>query len=664
MDSITMAALAREGFLPGYGLESGSLVGTAEPPIMTQGLDDFDLPRPPSIALREYVPGNAIYANGFRFVPRRFQLSADDTLRFRVSIQEQVVTEAGRDRETAPLADHEIRAVPVCDVSMPSQSQISDEEDFRFQMSVATYASDKGYHRGGEAWSWGDLDLRFRRGLQLRLVNVGPRKEVQQTRLGYPLCLVCGQSHSPFASKKSRQDFEERHLERCKHAVLPTGFYADVEVDVFGIHEARDRQVAFSFMESLRMGASRVLDMEVEDLQLLALGHAGQDRVDVLLYDPMPGGSGLLEHLTERWEEVRTAALELVEQCPSACETACIDCLQTYRNRFYHEFLDRHEAAQIWNGATGPLIAVRTIPENVRRTSTTAGQPQTYIEDRFKEFLSRAGMPDPICQQTVDLGGGRHTIPDFFFPCEDEDEPGVCVYLDGMSAHIHGNDEQAQKDQFLRGKLRELDYEVVVVRSSEIDDPEAVVKHIARIAKYVVGKLKSKQLKQDRSWLAASPAAEKGHQGLRLVRCDEGDEGAIPVYDLKIAAGAFSIGQSPDAAGHVLVVGARARAGLFVAQVVGDSMNKIAPKGAWCLWQNLRAASVGGPSSGESLVVRRPDGLDPELGQFTFKRLSESDTGRRLVPVSTEPSHRPIQVSDELEPIARLVAVLAGTPSD
>ena len=57
---------------------------TAEPPRLTQGLSDFTLPRAPSIALREYVPGNAIYANGFRFVPRHFQLTPDDTLRFRV----------------------------------------------------------------------------------------------------------------------------------------------------------------------------------------------------------------------------------------------------------------------------------------------------------------------------------------------------------------------------------------------------------------------------------------------------------------------------------------------------------------------------------------------------------------------------------------------------
>lgn len=73
-----------------------------------------------------------------------------------------------------------------------------------------------------------------------------------------------------------------------------------------------DRKLGFSIAEAVRMGAARVLDMEIEDLHLLALGHVGEDTCDVLLYDPMPGGSGLLEHLSARWEEVRGAALELL----------------------------------------------------------------------------------------------------------------------------------------------------------------------------------------------------------------------------------------------------------------------------------------------------------------------------------------------------------------
>src|SRR5690606_10972737 len=143
---------------------------------------------------------------------------------------------------------------------------------------------------------------------------------------------------------------------------------------VLGLHGVEDRTMGFSVVEALRMGASRVLDMEIEDLQLLALGHIGEDSCDVLLDDPMPGGSGLLGHLAERWEEVRTAAIELLVQCPAACESSCIDCLQTYRNRFYHEYLDRHVAAPILEVATGPLVEVHPIAEQLPKTQSTTGQ--------------------------------------------------------------------------------------------------------------------------------------------------------------------------------------------------------------------------------------------------------------------------------------------------
>lgn len=699
-DSETMGALAREGFLPGYGLESGSIIGTAEPPRMTEGLDDFDLPRPPTLALREYVPGNAIYANGFRFVPRRFLLTPEETLRFRVVVDQQVVQEVGTDAANAPLAEQELRAVPVCDVILPSQSQISDEEEFRFQMPVATYGNDRGYHRGGMAWSWGGLNIRFRRGVQLRLVNVGPRMEVAKTRLGFPLCLACGQSHSPFASRKSREEFEKLHLERCGHVVQPTGFFADVEVDVLGIHDIDDRKMGFSVVEALRMGAARVLDMEVEDLQLLSVGHAGQGTCDVLLYDPMPGGSGLLEHLAERWGEVRDASLELLTQCPSACESACIDCLHTYRNRFYHEYLDRHVAAQVFEGAMGPLVEVHPIPENLPKTQSTAGQGQTHIENRFKQFLSQAGLPDPLCQHRIDLGAGYgSTIPDFHYLGEDEDEPGICIYLDGMAGHIHGNPEQAEKDRAIRAKLDSLGYEVVVVRSFELDDKDAVVRAIARIAKYLVGKERQREVKEDTSWFERAAAAAvgtapaptmtviEGGRGigrptaesgggfpLRLVQPTAGEQyvTCVPLIPLKVAAGAFGDTQEPangDWQWVVLEGGTRPAPGLFVAQVVGESMNRRIPSGAWCLWR----ANPVGSRQGRVVLAQHRNIEDPELGGRYTVKVYESDKVAtedgswrhgvvRLKPDSNDPTFEPIVLEaleeGDLRIIAELVEVL------
>jgi len=661
-DSDTMGALAREGFLPGYGLEAGSIIGTAEPPRMTYGLSDFDLPRAPTLALREYVPGNAIYANGFRFVPRRFQLVPEETMRFRIDTERQVVKELGVSAVAATLGELEIRAVPVCDVILPSQSQISDEEDFRFQMPVAIYATERGFHRGGDAWSWGELDLRSRRGLHVRMVNVGPRAEVTKGNVGYQLCLACGQSQSPYSSSRAREEFETKHRDRCGHRIEPTGFFADVEVDVLGLHGLDDRVLAFSVIESLRMGASRVLDMEIEDLQIVAIGHAGSDLVDLLLYDPMPGGSGLLEQLTARWEEVRVAALQLVEECRGACERSCIDCLQTYRNRFYHPHLNRHRAAEALKASSGQLQHVYPIPENLPRTSSTTGQPQTAIEQRFKRFLTAAGLPDPLAQRRIELGTNLYTIPDFFYPGEESDEPGICIYLDGMSGHIHGNPEQAEKDRFLRERLRTHGYEVVEVRSFELDDKNAVVAAIARVAKYLVGKDKQRSLRENTAWFEQASASAKVRMGrvLRLVRVAQRTLDAVPIIDLRVAAGAFSESRIPDEIGFARVEGTLLHAGHFIAQVVGDSMNELAPDGAWCLWEHLGTAKAAPPAPGQNLLVRRSDQRDPDFGEYTFKSLMEGPEGRYLSPRSTNKSHRkiPLPRDAEVHAVARFVAVL------
>jgi phage repressor protein C with HTH and peptisase S24 domain len=129
---------------------------------------------------------------------------------------------------------------------------------------------------------------------------------------------------------------------------------------------------------------------------------------------------------------------------------------------------------------------------------------------------------------------------------------------------------------------------------------------------------------------------------------------------LRIAAGAFSQGQIPEPLGWARVEGLSPRQGLFIAQVVGDSMNEIASHGAWCVWEHLRAAGVAPPAPGQNLVVRRADANDPELGEYTFKQLVEGPDGRYLVPRSTNPMHRRMALVGDagVEAIARWVAVL------
>jgi hypothetical protein len=121
------------------------------------------------------------------------------------------------------------------------------------------------------------------------------------------------------------------------------------------------------------MAAALVLDMTMEDLQILVIGHVDRDEVDAILWDPMPGGSGLLDQICGRFADVVAAAKAIVRDCPSACESSCIDCLQTFRNGFYHTHLDRKLAAEKLNAWGDPSETCPLHPSKAALTATSRG---------------------------------------------------------------------------------------------------------------------------------------------------------------------------------------------------------------------------------------------------------------------------------------------------
>ncbi len=505
-DTNTFSVLASEGFLPGYGLDVGSIRATAQVPrVLGSWLSDFELPRPPAIALREYIPGNLIYANSNRFIPRFYHLDPQQTpVKLQIDTTHEAVAELGVETNAVGggLGATTIQAIPICDVDLPHQSHISDEEDYRFQLATTQLGQERQQHGEGKAYTWQHKSLLLRRGVHLRLVNIGVTSLVRSGHeLGYPLCLVCGQSRSPLSSPQDREHFAQEHRERCGKPVTPVGFYADVVADTLTLQDCSDRTEAYSLLEALRMGASNVLDMETDDLQILIIGSPGLDQVDALLYDPMPGGSGLLDQILQQWEDVVSAALQGVGQCSSACSTACIDCLFTFRNAYYHRYLDRHLASrrlQEWGSA---LHFSHDIPAKLPQTSPTQSHelPVNLKEDQLREMLTRAGFPDPICQHPIDLGKPLGmTTPDFFY--EDDRFEGICIYLDGMSRHIHGNPETQQRDQAIREELRNQGYEVLKITATDLDDVEAVRKLFRRLGQILLGKQRAQQISDSPDW--------------------------------------------------------------------------------------------------------------------------------------------------------------------
>ena len=692
-DANTFNVLAAQGFLPGYGLETGAVQAMAEVPFWHSGALAFNLPRPTGIALREYVPGNLIYANGHRFVARRFLRSAgeerEEMPAFEVSTEHQAVRQCDPGSPASLLGAQALRTLAVCDVHLAHQSQISDDEEYRFQMGVAVHGIESGGHRGGQAYRWGEQDALLRYGVDLRLVNVGSSAEINAgSRLGYPVCTVCGQSVSPLSSDRQQQEFGESHLERCGRPVNRIGFHADLTADVLSLPSLPDPTTAYSVLEALRFGAAQVLDMHLDDLAVLVVGQIDRPDVDALLWDPMPGGSGLLDQLVDRFDEIAQAAEAAVDGCASACGHSCIDCLQTFRNGYYHKHLHRHTALECLRDWGQRLSFSHPIPAATPAAQGANAQPVNEAERRLKHLLAAAGFDEGVRGEQVGLGPGLGTTtPDVIYRGQGE-VPDVCIYLDGLSAHLHGNPRTAEQDREIRYWLRHKGYEVVEISVTDLDDGGAMKRHFLRLARYLEADDVRKRVGDDSAWFEGAPDAADPATVERVpehVRRPRGDvlrfveptsenrhRTCVPlVEELEAAAGGFSeahglLGEVTDPSTRWIEVdsGRRLTADMFAAAVVGRSMEPRITDGSICLFRRPAAGS----RSGRIVLARLRDGVDPETGErFTVKRYRSEKRAAtdgpwrhvRIVLEPLNPEFPPIELDAEDELGSGAIDILA-----
>lgn len=100
-----------------------------------------------------------------------------------------------------------------------------------------------------------------------------------------------------------------------------------------------------------------------------------------------------------------------------------------------------------------------------------------------------------------------------------------------------------------------------------------------------------------------------------------------------------------------MVTGHTLRRGMFVAQVVGNSMEPEIPDGSYCLF----SAPVTGSRQGRTVLVSLRDTTDPETGdRYTVKRYvsekaADGDSWQhtRITLKPTNPAYAPINASPE-----------------
>ncbi len=479
----TLMVLGNEGYLLGYGVYEGGVTASARRGFGRHaGPRAFDLSRNNVVALREFVPGNRLYANRGTFYVARYHLGADEASRIRtlrVDPEKGYVTEQSGDAAYGQSGGVPIDALPLTDLDLAHESRITEDENLRFSMPVSVLGRLRKRNRGGKAYKIGDQEVSHLRGQGIELVNLGEAGRVRASELGHWICSVCGAAKTPYAVPTELAQFLKIHKERCGKEPNRLALAVQAEVDMLQFHAVGDEGKGMNIGEGLRTAATRLLDMGQEDLQLL-LVKKPDDKLDLLIFDPMPGGSGLLEQMLSRWKELIATAKNLLAGCVQGCETACYSCLKTFRNQFHHELLNRHDALAIMDTLDFEPENYRDVVPVFEEEQPDNGTPSNNPEARLLRILQDHHFPAGECRKHVTTSAGLGTAPDWLY------EPmKVAVYLDGMSRGLHGDPKTAQRDQLIRGMLELDGYKVIVVQSRDLDDPQAVRQHLRNIAQAI-----------------------------------------------------------------------------------------------------------------------------------------------------------------------------------
>ncbi len=144
-------------------------------------------------------------------------------------------------------------------------------------------------------------------------------------------------------------------------------------------------------------------------------------------------------------------------------------------------------------------------------------------------------------------------------------------------------------------------------------------------------------------------------------------ENSIPLYSLKVAAGEFGeLQQVEDVKWLSIPENIKPSKDLFACQVIGESMNKVIPNGALCLFRKYS----GGSRNGQIVLVENTNMHDSDFGscytvkEYQSKKYEDEDGWKHqsiiLKPLSTDSSYKNIVLENEDIATFKVIGIFEG----
>lgn len=266
-----------------------------------------------------------------------------------------------------------------------------------------------------EGADWTEVNSRVRTcavRTHLLVTNRGPRQQ------GYRYCVRCGRIEpvaggAKVVAREHRKPFPDEREPNCAGErtttglVLGTDFITDIALISISVEppvvlspRLLATQVALrTLSEALTQAGCSLLDLEAKELQaefrpaLTAAGHVGRE-VEIYLYDTLPGGAGFAREISDLGRGPFETALEILEECPEGCDRSCYRCLRSYKNKYDHEFLDRHLGATLLRFLLSGTVP-ESIPERIEKGMDTLIQDLERQELRSVHFQRNATVEVP-----------------------------------------------------------------------------------------------------------------------------------------------------------------------------------------------------------------------------------------------------------------------------